>query len=100
MRLLISLQLQKDALVVCKRLAEEAILDLRVSTLADSTIGCRPLEGLESTSEVQEDERIIPAITNLDVPLVMVSRLKEPIKAIQETARVSRDKSVKERWKT
>ena len=63
LRLLISLQLQKDALVVYKRLAEEAILDLRVSTLADSTIGCRPLEGLESTSEVQEDERIIPAIT-------------------------------------
>ncbi len=101
LRLLIALQLQKDALGIYKRLAEEASLDPRVSTFADNTIGCRTLEGCESTSEGQADERIIPAITDLDVPLVMGSRLKEPIKAIQETARVSRDKkSVKERWKT
>ena len=92
LRLLIALLLQKDALVIYKRLAEKASLDLRVSTLVASTIGCRTLEGLENTSEVQADERIIPAITDLDVPLVMGSRLKEPIKAIQETARVSRGK--------
>ena len=57
-----------------------------------NTIGCRTLEDLENTSEVQADERIIPAITDSDVPVVMGSRLKEPIKAIQETARVSWDR--------
>ena len=41
---------------------------------------------------MQADERIIPAITDWDVPLVMCSQLKEPIKAIQETARFSWDR--------
>ena len=71
MRLLIALQLQKDALVIYKRLAEKASLGLRASTLTASTLGCRTLKGPENTSEVQADERIIPAITDLDVPLVM-----------------------------
>ena len=82
MRLLSAIQLQKDALVIYKRLTEKANLDLRVSTFVASAIGCRTLEDLENTSEVQADEKIIPAITDWDVPLVMCSQLKEPIKAI------------------
>ena len=48
--------------------------------------------GPRHTSEVQNDERIIPDITDLDVPLVMGSRLRKPIKATQETAKVSWDR--------
>ena len=62
-RLLIALQLQKDAGVIYKRLAERASLDLRVSTLVASTIGCKTLEDLGNTSEMQADEKIIPDIT-------------------------------------
>ena len=48
------------------------------------------------TSEVQADERAIPDITDLDVPLVMGNRLREPIiKAIQEAAKVSWDRKRK-----
>ena len=58
---------QKDALVGYKRLAEERELDLRASTSAASTLGCRTLDGSENTSEVQRREPI-PAITDSDVP--------------------------------
>ena len=91
-QLLIALQLQKDAVVIYKSLAERATLDLRVFTRVASTIRCRTLEDLGNTSEVQADERIIPDITDLDVPLVMGSRLREPIKAIQTAAKVSWDR--------
>ncbi len=48
------------------------------------------------TSEVQADERAIPDITDLDVPLVMGNRPREPIiKAIQEAAEVSWDRKQK-----
>ena len=46
-------------------------------------MGCRTLEDLENVSEAQVDEKIIPAITDLDVPLVINSRLKKLTKAIQ-----------------
>ena len=51
--------------------------------------GYRTCEDLENVSEAQVDEKIIPAITDLDVPLFTSSRLKKLIKAIQEAAEVS-----------
>ena len=39
------------------------------------------LEDLKNVSEVQEDEEIIPAIINLDIPLVMGNRLKKMSKS-------------------
>ena len=91
-RLLIALQLKKDAVVLYKNLAEKASLDLRASTLVACSIVCKTCEDLGNISKMQADERIIPDITGLDVPLVMGSRLREPIKAIQGTAKVFWDK--------
>ena len=42
--------------------------------------------------EVQLNERIIPSIAELDIPLVMGSRPKKLNRAIQEAARVSCDR--------
>ena len=84
-------QLQDDALVTYKRLAKKAGLDERIATFLVDIMGCRTLEDLENVSEVQVDERIIPAIADLDVPLVMGSRLKKLIKAVQEAAKASWD---------
>ena len=53
--------------------------------------GCKTLEDLENVSEAQVNEKIMPAIADLDVPLVTSSRLKR-IKAIREGARVSWDR--------
>ena len=53
------------------------------------------LEGRESASEAQVDEDIMPAIADLDVPLVMGRRPKKLIKATQETAMVSWDRKRK-----
>ena len=53
------------------------------------------LEGCESASEAQVDEDIMPAIADLDVPLVMGRRPKKLIKATQETAMVSWDRKRK-----
>ena len=91
-RLLTAFQLQKDAVVKYKSLAERASLDLRASSRAASTMGYKTLKDLGIASEVQADERTISDITDLDVPLVMGSRLKEPIKTIQEAAKVSWDR--------
>ena len=49
-------------------------------------MGCRTLEDLENVSEAQVDEKIIPAIADLGVPLVTSSRLKRLSKAIREGA--------------
>ena len=46
-------------------------------------------------SEAQVDDKIIPAIADLDIPLVMSSRLKKLIKAIREAAKVSWDRKRK-----
>ncbi len=43
-------------------------------------MGCRTLEDLVNVSEAQVDEKITPTIADLDVPLVMGSRLKTLIK--------------------
>ena len=85
----VALQLQEDALVTYKRLAEKTGLDERIATFLVNTMGCRTLEDLENVSELQVDERIIPAIADLDTPLVMSSRLKKLIKTIQEASKVS-----------
>ena len=90
--LLAAFQLQKYAVVKYKSLAERASLDLRASSLVASTMGYKTLKDLGIASEVQADERTISDITDLDVPLVMGSRLKEPIKTIQEAAKVSWDR--------
>ena len=58
-------------------------------------MGCRTLEDLENVSEAQVDEKIIPAIADLGVPLVTSSRLKKLIKATREAARVSWDRDRK-----
>ena len=95
-RLLIALQLPKDAVVLYKSLTEKASPDLRVSTLMAGTIGGRTLGDLRNTSEVQASERIIPDITDLDPPVAMGNRMREPIvKAIQEVARISWDQKRK-----
>ena len=65
--------------VTHKRLTEEAGLSEKIATFLVSTVGCRTVEDLENVSEAQVDEEIIPAIADLDVPLVMGSRLKELI---------------------
>ena len=54
-------------------------------------MGYRTLEDLKNVSEVQVDEKIIPAIADLDIPLVMSSRLKKLSKSIREAAKVSWD---------
>ena len=43
-------------------------------------MGYRTLEDLKNMSEVQVDEKIIPAIADLEVTLVMGSRLRKLIK--------------------
>ncbi len=90
--LLAAFQLQKDAVVKYKSLAERASLDLRASSLVASTMGYKTLKDLGIASEVQADERPIPDIADFDVPLIMGSRLKEPIKTIQEAAKISWDR--------
>ena len=52
---------EKDALVTYKRLADKAGLSEKIATFLVSTMGCRTLEDLENVSEVQVDEKIIPA---------------------------------------
>ena len=49
----VALQLQEDALVTCKRLAEKTGLDERIATFLVNTMGCRTLEDLENVSELQ-----------------------------------------------
>ena len=58
------------------------------------------LEDLEIVSEVQVDEKIIPAIADLDVPLVMGSRLKKLSRQPRVQRRSLGTGSEKERWKT
>ena len=100
-RLLVALQLPKDAVVLYKSLTEKANMDLRVSTLMASTIGCRTLGDLGNTSEVQAGERVIPGITDLALPLVMGNRLREPIiKTSRRQQRSCGTKSGGDRWKT
>ena len=80
---------EREALATYRRLAEEAGLSEKIATLLVNNMGCRTLEDLENLSEAQVEDKIIPAITDLDTPLVMGSRLKKLIKAIRKAAEVS-----------
>ena len=62
-------------------------------------MGYRALEDPENVSEAQLNEKIIPAITDLDVPLVTSSRPKKLIKAIREAARSHGAEIGGEQWK-
>ena len=86
---------EAEALVTYKRLADKAGLSEKIAIFLVNDMGCRTLEDLENLSEAQVDDKIIPAITDLDIPLVMSSRLKKLIKAIREAARVSWDRKRK-----
>ena len=63
----------------------------RIATLLVSDMRCTTRKDREKPSEAQVDDRVIPAITDLNIPSVMSSRLKELIKAIREAAKVSWD---------
>ena len=80
---------EREALATHRRLAEEAGLSEKIATLLVDNMGYRTLEDLEDLSEAQVEDKIIPAITDLDTPLVMGSRLKKLIKAIRKAAEVS-----------
>ena len=49
-------------------------------TLITTLVAMITLEGRESVAEVQVDEDIIPAMADLDVPLVMGGRQKKLIR--------------------
>ena len=67
---------EREALATHRRLAEEAGLSEKIATLLVDNMGYRTLEDLEDLSEAQVKDKIIPATTDLDTPLVMGSRLK------------------------
>ena len=78
-----------------KRLAEHAGSSEKIATLLVSNMGYRTREDLETWSGAQVDDKIIPGITDLDIPLVTSSRLKRLIIAIREAAKVSADRKQK-----
>ena len=59
-------------------------------------MGHRTLKDLEDMSKVQLNEKIIPAIADIEVTLVMGSRLKTLIKSRRKSAEVSWDPRRKE----
>ena len=59
-------------------------------------MGHRTFEDLKNMSEVQLNEKIIPTIADLEVTLVMGSRLKKLIKSRRESAEVAWDPKRKE----
>ena len=60
-----------------------------------NNMGCGTLEDLENVAKAQVEDKSIPAITDLDTPLVMSSRLEKLIKAIRGAAEVSWDQKRK-----
>ena len=63
-------------------------------------MGCRTREDLEDVSEAQVDEKIIPAITDLDVPLVITIRLRSQSRRYERQRRSHGTESGREQWKT
>ena len=59
-------------------------------------VGHRTFEDLKNTSEAQLNEEIIPTIADLEVTLVVGSRLKKLIKSGRESAEVSWDPKQRE----
>ena len=80
---------EEEALVTCKRLTGK--MNERIATLLVSNMRCTTLVNREDPSEAQGDNKIIPAITDLNISSAMSSRMKKPIKAIREAAKVSWD---------
>ena len=86
-------------MVTHKRLAEKAGLSEKIATFLVSTVGCRTVEDPENVSEAQADEETIPAIADLDVPLVMGSRPKELIKQYRRLQGFRGTRSGRALWK-
>ena len=82
---------EEEALVTYKRLTGKTGLNEKIATLLVSNMRCTTLEDRENPSEAQGDDKIIPAITDLNIPSVMSRRVKKLIKAIREAAKVSWD---------
>ncbi len=80
---------EEEALVTCKRLTGK--MNERIATLLVSNMRCTTLVNREDPSEAQGDNKIIPAITDLNISSAMSSRMKELIKAIRDAAKVSWD---------
>ena len=80
---------EEEALVTCKRLTGK--MNERIATLLVSNMRCTTLVNREDPSEAQGDNKIIPAITDLNISSAMSSRMKKLIKAIREAAKVSWD---------
>ena len=51
-----------------------------------NNMGCGTLEDLENVAKAQVEDKSIPAITDLDTPLVMNSRMKKLIKAVRKNS--------------
>ena len=71
----------------------------KIATLLVINMGYTTREDLENWSGAQIDYKIIPAITDLDIPLDMSSRLERLIIAVREAAEVSSDRSRREQRK-
>ena len=76
---------EKKALVTYKRLAGKTGLSEKIATLLVSNMRCTTREDRENLSEAQVDDKIIPAITDLDIPWVMST--DRSIKVIRGPAR-------------
>ncbi len=86
---------EREAMATYKRLDEQAGLSEKIATLLVINMGYTTREDLENWSGAQIDDKIIPAITDLDIPLDMSSRLERLIIAIREAAKVSSDRKQK-----
>ena len=67
----------------------------KIATLLVMNMGYTTREDLEYWSGAQTDDKIIPATTDLDIPLDTSSRLERLIIAIREAAKVSSDRKQK-----
>ena len=64
-----------------------------------NNMGYGTLEDLENVAKAQVEDKSIPAITDLDTPLVMNSRLKKLIKAVREQQRSHGTGGGREQWR-
>ena len=82
---------EEEALVTYKRLTGKMGLNEKIATLLVSNMRCTTLKDHENPQRHGGGDKIIPAITDLSIPSVVSSRVKELIKAIREAAKVSLD---------
>ena len=83
---------ETDALSTFKDTCVKAGLDEKVHVFLVKTVGCRILEDLEKISESAVDDKLIPAIENLQQPILQASRLKKLIAAVVQASALSWDK--------